>query len=311
MADRDCPAPLVCRTSSLTCEASQAPPEDAPDAPEPPSDAPAVGCWDAWITGPLAIAPPVRIEALRAQSAGTSNPSIAFDGLTIYVTRSGEIMRSTRASLAASFGTPEILTDLQTAADESRISTTADELLAVFASSRTGTAGMLDLWQATRTSKAEPFGNVTAAPLAAFNNANQQFDPEITPDGLNLYWAPSLDGVQTIHHGSRASIQAAFGNETTLPISIPGMTHYYDPGVAPDQRVLVFAAEPAQGDSGGDLYYVRRTSPTLPFSSAIEIPNVNTADHEGDAEISSDGCTIYFASNRAGVNEIYSADVVR
>ena len=65
-------------------------------------------------------------------------------------------------------------------------------------------------------------------------------------------------------------------------------------------------------DAQGNLYFTTRASLAQPFSTAVLVPGVNTeAAHEGDSELSADGCTLYFVSNRDGANRIYRAEIVR
>jgi hypothetical protein len=267
ITDADCPDSQVCSPATSTCERSANPADDAADA---PTDTSPVGCWASWFPGPPAFDAAVRVDELRVAGTPSSNPSLSFDGLAIYFERTNNPFRATRTSVDDAFSPPSPVGELQTAFDDSRISTTADDSLAVFASARAGTLGGFDLWQATRPSAGAPFGNITAAPFAAINDAAQQFDPEITPDGLHVYWSPPVDGIQTIHHASRASTGVAFGAGGPLPIEIGSLTDVYDPGVSPDQRVLVYAGEIFTGPgTPGDLFYSTRPDASAAFSPAM------------------------------------------
>lgn len=303
--DSDCPSTQVCQPSTHSCEA----PCVGCDV-----DAAPVECWSAWLDGTVNLGVPTRVAELNVQGTGSLNPSISFDGLEIYLARGGtvtgvDLLRATRTSRDAPFGTPQLVTELQTALDESRISLTAEGLVGVFTSSRTGTVGGLDLWQTKRASLTSEWREITATPFASINNASSQFDPEITPDGLDLYYAPPENGRQSIVHASRRAVADAFGLPTVVAIAGGGLTNFYDPAIAPDQRVLVFTGE--VGMASDDLYYVTRASVDAAFGPAVLVPVVNSSTHDGDVDISADGCTLYFVSDRGGLDEIYAADVIR
>jgi WD40-like Beta Propeller Repeat len=294
-SDRDCPSPQTCQ-SNRTCDTSCVDCE--------------VDCWDSWIAGTITFEVPTRIEELRIDGTSSSNPSISSDGLTIYFERSNHQLRATRATCDALFDPPQPVSELQTSARDSRISTTADDNLAVFASSRSGTAGDLDLWQATRPSAGAPFSNVTSNPFPTIDDINAQFDPEITPDGLDLYWAPTVAGRgQLIHHASRPTTKDLFANDSTLAISMGPLNEIFDPAISPDQRVLVFAGQVDMGVP--DLFYVTRADSNAAFSTPLEVPGLNTDAREGDGDLTGDGCTLVFSSDRDGQLDIYSTVVRR
>lgn len=305
--DRDCPAPQVCHTVTQTCEASCAG-CTPPDGPAPDSDGPPVdtGCWAAWLSGaPVFALPLVRHTELSAVLTSSANPALTNDGLTIYFDRSQDFFRATRESTTESFGPPQLVAELRTENNESKISTTADDRVAVFASARPGTSGLLDLWQAERMGVAGTFGIPSSMLFSAINDVNNQFDPEITPDGLDLYYAPSENNSQTIRHASRAALDDPFANITTVISDDQGPV--FDPTISPDQRVLVFAAE--TGNAPPDLFFVTRPTATAPFGARIELAALNTDSLDADPDLSIDGCTLFFASTRDGLNSIYSVRI--
>lgn len=305
--DTDCPASQVCHTISHTCETSC---DGCTVDAGIDGDAAVATCWDAWLSGTVVFEPPIKLTELLTANGQASNPSVTSDGKVIYFDRGQDFFRATRQSAQQPFDPPVLVSELRTDQNESRISTTADDQLAVFASARTGTIGLLDLWQATR-GAGNTFGTPSAMLLEALNDTNNQFDPELTPDGLSLYWAPAIEGTQRIHRAARALITGPFKDETVLATDVPGYASYFDPSISPDQRVLVFAAQPAMVSAAGDLFFVTRASAAVPFGTPIEVQGINTDFHEGDSELSADGCTLYFGSNRDGGNAVFSADLKR
>lgn len=70
-----------------------------------------------------------------------------------------------------------------------------------------------------------------------------------------------------------------------------------DPTVAGDELELIFNSD-RSGNS--QLYFSRRDSVDEPWGDPQLVPGVNSADSETAPELSSDGLTLYFSSNRAG-----------
>jgi hypothetical protein len=94
-------------------------------------------------------------------------------------------------------------------------------------------------------------------------------------------------------------------------VAIPGATIAADPAVSPDQRVIVFTTRAANNTQQLDV--VTRVSANAPFGVpailSIDLPNVN----DGDADLSADGCSVLFASDRpggAGNKDLWIADVM-
>ena len=65
--------------------------------------------------------------------------------------------------------------------------------------------------------------------------------------------------------------------------------------------------DPTSVDLSYSLRDVPAARPDAGFGSAQKVDRVNTDQGEGDPVLGSDGCRIYFESNRSGSNEIYEA----
>lgn len=283
----DCPAHQLCHSISHTCELTCD--GCTPDA---PTDGP-TGCWAAWLTGPR-FGPVTEVVELSA--GGVGNPSITADGSTLYFDRQQDIYRATRAPGSPSFDPPIRVDELASSENETGITTTGDGNVMVFGSARLGTLGLVDLWQTPRLSDGT-FDKPDSGLFPTINNTANQFDPELTPDGLGLYYAPidPNSGVQRIFHATRATIDAPFGPVDEIDVAVPGLTAYFDPGISPDERVLVFGALAMAGEA--DLYYATRSSPDARFGPPERLP-FSAGGQDSDAELTSDGCTLYFTSTR-------------
>jgi hypothetical protein len=307
--DLDCPGSQVCHTVTRTCEASCAGCTDAAAGDGPVADGPpGADCWESWLSGNVAFSGVTRHDELQSAGLASQNPSLANDGLAIYFDRNQDFFRATRSSLTDPFGLPALVTELRTDSNESKISTTADDAVAVFASARNGSFGLLDLWQAERGGPGGSFGAPSNILFIGINDANNQFDPEITPDGRHLYYSPNENGAQTIRRASRDSLNDPFTNITTVMSDATMLV--FDPAISPDQRVLVFARR--SGMEPPDLVFATRDSTTIPFGPVTPLEELNTLSSDGDPDLSPDGCTMVFASNReAGGSAIYSVAIKR
>src|SRR5262245_25476614 len=93
--------------------------------------------------------------------------------------------RSPRCTPTAAFGKPIALASLNTSADDEPPDLSADELTIYFSSTRLGGAGGFDIYQATRGSLSESFGNVM--PVQGINTAGDERTPRMVGNGLSMY----------------------------------------------------------------------------------------------------------------------------
>ncbi len=261
-----------------------------------------------WMDGTVQLTAPVRLAALGTTVSSDRDPFISADNLRLYLasdrTGGGDIYVATRANPTLPFGAPVIASDLNSTADDSKLSITADDLTAVEASARTGSLGPTDLWIATRATVGAAFSAFTRTPFGATNDSDRQLDPEINGNGTRVYFAYGTP--QRIVVISRANAAAAFGSMVDL-IDSGGDA---DPSVSPDERLILFASDRTGGLGGGDLWYaVRGSATTTTFDAIRLVPMVNGAGSDGDPSLSDDGCTLYFASFRTGDWEVYVSTV--
>lgn len=87
-----------------------------------------------------------------------------------------------------------------------------DELTMYFASARPGGRGDMDIYVATRPHRAAPFSDV--APVPELNSTSQDFEPYVTPDGLELWFASRRPDNEyfsaDLYRFRRATADAAF-----------------------------------------------------------------------------------------------------
>jgi len=122
-------------------------------------------------------------------SGGEFGPSLVAtaSGTYLYFSSTGttgnhDIYRSLRAS-DGTFGTPQAVTELNTAAVDQMPNVSRDGTEIVFASSR---GGNMDIWTATFDQATGRWSNL--APVAAVNTAEPETRPSLSGDGRRLYF---------------------------------------------------------------------------------------------------------------------------
>ena len=98
----------------------------------------------------------------------------------------------------------------------------------------------------------------------------------------------------------------------SAPVPVPGINVMGvsddDPTLTADMLEIFWDSARPGGLGGGDIWTSSRTSVGGPWSPPVNVSAVNTTDGETTPEVSSDGLTLCFSSNRpggAGGNEIY------
>ena len=232
------------------------------------------------------------------------NPSLSSDGMTLYVTRDSNLYSVHRAARDQPWEATMRLEAVLSTGNENRVSTSSDDLFAVFASSRSGTT---DLWTSERATPTTSFDAPTQAYVDGLRSPIKELDPELSADALRLYYAPYDGTNQHILVASRTDRTKAFSAPavmTELQISIA----VADPTLSPDELVIAFSSGAEIPDN--DLFYAVRSERSEAFDSIDAIPALNLASAgEWDVELSSDGCEIYFVSDRSGSVELYAASI--
>jgi Tol biopolymer transport system component len=259
-------------------------------------------CWDQWTSGTIAMATPQRIAEL-VSTMPQGNPSLSSDGLTLYFDRGNALYASRRASLDTPWQSPLRLDAIDGGTSEGRLTVTAADSLVVFASNRTTHT---ELWTTRHTGDAQ-FDAPSQSLVTALVSSANALDPELSADGLRLYYAPYDTVTQRIVVASRASTSDAFAAPTALP-ELQISSAIGDPSLSPDELVIAFSSGTTMADN--DLYYATRPDRASSFGTPVQIPGVNASGvSDNDVELSRDGCEIYFTSARGGLNELYLARV--
>ncbi len=286
------------------------------------------GGYDLWISTRRNAAEPWGAPenlgpTVNSSTAYEEMPCVAADGLTLIFTsdRPGghgdrDLWMSTRPDAAASWGAPVNLGPaVNTAGMDMGAALTADSLTLFFSSyHRPGGRGQFDLWMASRSSKAEPFGRpVNLGALVNSGLSDEQ--PALSADGRTLYFASLRPGGQ----GERDLWQAPLlppepaEEWTTLPNGwrvgkavnlgpvVNSVTEDACPSVSGDGLTLLFHSGRGGGPSGVGIWACTRRSTADPWGAPRNVGGpVNTSSGATDPCLSLDGLTLLFASRRPG-----------
>ena len=290
------------RHGELSDDASLQPPNEAAIVVDVPvvDTSPGVTCYDKWLSNTIRFNPPTAIAQINS-TGFDRDPFVMADELTIYFSSAragtaggGDVWVAKRSTPAGTFGTPVAAAEFNSTSDETKLSISANNLVAVVGSTRPGGAGGVDVWEAIRTSTSQNWPAMNRMNVMAVETAGSDHDPTISSDAQTLYIAPDNPNFQHLVVSTRS------GNGTftaTSPmIALNSGTGDADPSPTPDQRILAFASNrPAVSTGNGDVYYATRTSTAAAFGAPLIVPDINTTSPEGDPHISADGCRIYFA----------------
>jgi Tol biopolymer transport system component len=174
----------------------------------------------------------------------------------------------------------------------------SDERTIVFSSDRTN---LPRLYIADRQLTSQPFGAPTAAGAVALLNPSDvtksELDPYLSQDGTRIYYAEgdSEAGQYQLRVAARSDTSQPFGAPSTIGIdarspvlSADGLTLYYG-DVAGREKIFVKTRTTTGGAFGGGK-----------IIDELEIKLDSGILNQLPTGLSSDGCTLYFVSTRAG-----------
>jgi Tol biopolymer transport system component len=302
-----CVVPMVACHEILPFEFSGADASTAADADAGPADRSLVD------TGGDALCPwgdfsaPERVPTINS-STDDWCPWLTADGLQIYFKSwrgvgqgNGDIWRADRADRAMDFGQPVPVTELNTPAEESCLSLTADAAMIFF--SRGETDARKDLWVATRTAPDAPFGPPTV--LTELASPAEEDYPRIDADGVRVVFSSVGGGTGewNIWFAERRERGERFG----APVLLAEVnSSYNDRGafISANRLELYFHSNRPGGLGMDDLWMARRDDPDGPFAPPTLLTALNTDRDDAYPYLSPDGTELYYnrATDTSGAN---------
>jgi hypothetical protein len=267
------------------------------------ADVNARSCTDQWVAG-LKLATPAPLGGVNT-TGGEHNPFVTADGNTLYFVRDADIFVAQRNG--TTFEAPAVEPILTSISNDGKVWVSADRLTAFYSSNRAGGEGGRDIWRGYR-ANADDEWMLDEMYLENIDDGSQQSDPHVSTDLLRLYFAPKT-ATQRIAVASRTSAAASFAPVAPVENLSTPLTagDDYDPTLSADELVIVFASTRS---GSKDLWYATRSSASAKFAAPISLGAINTGNAEENPHLSSDGCTLYFSSDRGGNADLYMASLI-
>ena len=237
--------------------------------------------------------------------------SISMDGLEFYFLSErpdghgeADIWVATRTTIDEAWGTPVNLgSTINTSSYDSGPSISSDGLSLYFTSFLPGGQGEDDLWVTKRTAVFDTWGSPVNLG-STVNGPTWDYDPSISVDGLELYFTsnrPGGYGDTDIWVTTRATTEDEWGEPVNIGMVVNTAIFSQAPSISSDGLALFFESNRPGGVRHSDIWMTKRTTQNDPWTEPVNLgPPVNTTGYEKMPDISADGRTLYFGSDRSG-----------
>jgi len=201
------------------------------------------------------------------------------------------------------FGTPTVVPNVNSSADDSTPSVSADSLTLYFASDRPGGYGERDLWVTTRTTTSDLWEEpMNIGPT--INTTSREYHPSISLDGLTLLFAsdrPGGYGSRDLWVTTRSATSEPWSEPLNLGPTVNSSVGDAGPSISADGLELFFNSPRSGGQGDGDTWVTTRTTTSDPWAEPVNLEQgLNSPSMDGVPDISSDGLMIFFRSRRPG-----------
>jgi len=306
----DCPSGWFCRTDRLcwrTAAAEDAGTTDArvPDGSGPidtglPPDASGadggVGCAPEDVFTSMSPVDGLSTSAFEAMA------TFSEDELVAYLALGSELAQASRAKKGLGFSGRTLVTALNSPADETRPSLTADGLTLYFSTNRTP-SNNYDIYVSRRDSAAEVFASTS--PVDGLSSTQFEADAYVTVNG-DLYFVmknPSPPTDRRIVVARRTMTGAFAGPSVIAELDEPSSDQGW-PVITRDERTIYFSSDV---DGNDDIWMATRASASGTFGAPRAVEELNTSTMDVPNWISADGCRLYYSSDRGGTSDIWIA----
>jgi len=254
---------------------------------------------------------PVNLGSAINSTASEQQPAISPDGLSLYFTsnRPGglggfDMYVSQRASVFDPWGPSVNLGPaLNTTFDEGNAAFSRDGRFLFFQSKRPGGQGGIDIWVSQRNNPHDDFDwqpsvNLGPGVNSTFDDQGPYYFEDDVRGTRQLYFASGRPGLG----GNDIYLaDGSFGSATRVT-ELSSPLNESDPWIRHDGLEIFFQSNRA-GSTGPalDLWVATRGSTADAWSTPVNLGStINTASAEQNASLSSDGTTLFFASDRLG-----------
>jgi Tol biopolymer transport system component len=183
----------------------------------------------------------------------------------------------------------------------------ADETELFFTSGR---EGQQDLFVSTRPNKKATWGDPVNLGAPINDSISDDFSPRLSSDGRALYFASFNRsggfGKGDMYVATRASRQHPWGHATNLGPRLNTDAFEAFPTPSADGTMLYFNRSTTFDSQDSDIWVTARAGPEDEWSAPQRAPNgINSERAEFSPSLSTDGNTLYFASERSGSIEMW------
>jgi hypothetical protein len=178
----------------------------------------------------------------------------------------------------------------------------ADGLTLYLQSRRSGSYGPYDLWVTTRRTTNDQWSEpVNLGPTVNSSAANG--GPSVSADELSLYFHSGGQrggsGGADLWITTRPTTNDPWGEPVNLGPTVNSTASDVCPRISHDGLSLFFESDRPGGYGGRDLWVTTRVTLADAWGPAVNLgPNVNTSYGEVGLDVSADGLTLIFSSNR-------------
>jgi Tol biopolymer transport system component len=254
---------------------------------------------------------PTNLGPTVNSSVWDFGPTISADGLSLYFdsTRPGgsggyDMWLTMRATTEVPWGEPVNLGSIVNGLHGDRApSISTDGISLFFVCNRPEGFGKRDIWVTTRPTTKNLWGEpVNLGPTV--NSADHDYAPDISANGLTLYFVSNRDGGYgdtDIWVTTRTTKDAEWSTPFHLGSSVNSSYAERQPTISVDGRTLFFASGRPGGFGSRDIWMTTRPAPEGDWGPPVNLgATVNTPYLDHAPDISSDGRTLFFSSDRPG-----------
>lgn len=237
---------------------------------------------------------PVNVAGI-ASGFDDYSPSLSGDGLRLIFesnrpgTGGYDLYEATRPDRGAVFANPLALASLNDANNQSGPWLAGDGLTLYFTDDRTGATR---LYVTTRATVGQPFEAPTLVPGLEMREG---WGPELSEDGREIFYGWFVSDLD-VYRATRSMPNAAFGSPALVTeLNSAAFDGFVD--VHPDGLDIFFESNRTGVNT---VYTAQRGAIDATFSMPTEVSELASPANTGDPELSRDGTTIVFSSQRAG-----------
>ena len=187
--------------------------------------------------------------------------------------------------------------------DEAAPSIADDGLGLFFASKRLGGEGANDLWVTVRPTTSAPWEE-PANLGPTINSSSNDAGPDISANGLTLFFHSDRTGGSggaDLWVSTRNTTDDDWGEPVNLGPTVNSSQWEFSPSLSADGLSLFFASNRSGGPGGYDLWVTTRATTQDDWGSPVNLgPTVNSSYRDLDGDISAEGLSLFFLSDRPG-----------